>query len=171
MHTAGPSVAFRSRVLKLRAEVALRRRTEARRGCTAYAASVATIKNPQLAIATDRAHDEATVTVVCDVEFTEFEVNAMNLLGLRYSLHCELLDMDMLYERAEVPFRELQFPVIGRAATMHERVELEAQAAMHVLHRFIFGKDSLVAELTLRNDETGDPSMRRSDVVRVDLAA
>jgi hypothetical protein len=131
---------------------------------------VATIKNPQLAIATDRAHDKATVTVVCDVEFTEFEVNAMNLLGLRYSLQCELLDMDMLYERAAVHFRELEFPAIGSAATTHERAELEAEAAMHVLHRFVLGKDSLVAELTLRNEETGVATARRSDVVRVDLA-
>ncbi|SRR6266566_7261028 len=131
---------------------------------------MAIMKNPQLAIATDRAQDKATVTVVCDVEFTEFEVNAMNLLGLRYSLHCELLDMDMLYVPADVPFRELEFPAIGRAAVMHERAELEAEAAMRVLHRFIFGKDSLVAELTLRNEETGVATISRSDVVRVDLA-
>ena len=42
---------------------------------------------------------------------------------------------------------------------------------MHVLHLFAFGKDSLVARLTLRNEETGVATVRRSDVVRVDLAA
>ena len=132
---------------------------------------MATIKDPRLSIATDPGHDMATVTVACEVEFTEFEVTAMTQLGLRYWLHCELLDMDMLYERDAVPFREVVFPVMGRTTTIHDRVDLEADAPMHVLHRFVFGEDRLTAELTLRNEETGQATIRRSEVVRVDLAA
>jgi hypothetical protein len=132
---------------------------------------MATMTNPQLAITTDRAHDRAMVTVSCELEFTEFEVNAMNMLGLRYSLRCELLDMDMLYEPAAAHFGVLEFPRAGRDATLHEHAELAAEASMHGLHRFVFGKDTLVAELTLRNEETGVATIRRSEVVRVDLAA
>jgi hypothetical protein len=79
--------------------------------------------------------------------------------------------MDMLYEPAEVPFHKVEFPPIGRTARTQERVELQAEAAMHVLHRFVFGKDSLVAELTLRNQETGEETIERSSVLRVNLAA
>ncbi len=132
---------------------------------------MARITNAQLAIATDRAHDSATITVSCDLEFTDFEVNAMHLLGLRYTLKCELLDMDMLYVRGAVPFPVVDFPRDGRAALVHEHVELHTEAAMHVLHRFVFGKDPLVAELTLRDEETGEATIRRSDVLHVDLAA
>ncbi|SRR6266566_1909489 len=58
---------------------------------------MASIKHPQPAITLDRPHDNATIVLSCDVEFTEFEVNAMNMLGVRYTLQCHLLDMDMLY--------------------------------------------------------------------------
>jgi hypothetical protein len=131
---------------------------------------VATIHKPQLVISTDRPHDQATVTLSSDVEFTEVEVNAMNVLGLRYTLHCELLDMDMLYEPADVPFGETRFPSVGRTAKANEHVELEASAPMHVLHRFVFGKDSLLAELTLCNEETGAVTTARSNVLHINLA-
>ena len=42
---------------------------------------------------------------------------------------------------------------------------------MSDLHWYIFGKDTLVAQLTLRNEETGIETVNHSDVMRVDLAA
>ena len=86
---------------------------------------------PQLKITTDPAQDRATVTVRCDAEFMEFEVNAMNLLEVRYSLHCELLDVDIFYEPAAVLFQGLEFPRAGRRETMHEHAEFVTEAAMH----------------------------------------
>lgn len=131
---------------------------------------MSTIQDPKLSIDADRERDNAKINVTCGVEFTEFEVNAMNLLGMRYSLHCELLDMDMLYEPDEVHFLGQEFPRTGHAATMHEQATFESQAAMHVLHRFVLGKDTLVAELTLRNEETGESNVMRSKPLRVDLS-
>ena len=43
-----------------------------------------TITNVVLTISTDTALDGARVVVNCDLEFTQVEVNAMNILGLQY---------------------------------------------------------------------------------------
>jgi hypothetical protein len=131
---------------------------------------MAIIKDPQLEVVTDRGLDRATVIVRCDVEFSDFEVNAMNRLGLQYTLECQLLDMDMLYEDGTVPFIPQVFPSAAGTAQPRELAVFKTQASMRALHRFIFGKDPLAAELTLRNLETGDSSIRRSPDVRVDLA-
>jgi len=37
---------------------------------------------PQLSVRTDHSRNDATVTVSCNLEFTEFEYNGMNLFGL-----------------------------------------------------------------------------------------
>src|SRR5712692_2168795 len=57
--------------------------------------SMATIDRPELAIGTDRQQDLVTVSVNCEVHFTEFEVNAVNLLRLRYRLYCRLFNKDL----------------------------------------------------------------------------
>src|SRR5258708_5099657 len=132
---------------------------------------MASIKHPQLAITTDRPHDKATIVVSCDVEFSEFEVNAMNMLGLQYTLRCHLLDMDMVYPDSVVAFDRQEFPRVPGGANTHELVTFETDAAMSALHWYVFGKDTLVAQLTLRNEETGVEALQHSDVIRVDLAA
>ena len=53
---------------------------------TGVPGTVASINNAELAITTDRPQDRATLVVSCDVNFTEVEVNAMDILGLRYTL-------------------------------------------------------------------------------------
>jgi hypothetical protein len=132
---------------------------------------MASITNPQLAISTDRGQKKATVTVSCDVEFTEFEVNAMALLGLSYSLRCELLNMEMAYPESVVLFAGQEFPVIPGQGQPHENATFEATTAMNALHLYIFGKDTLVAELTLKNEESGAAAVKRTPAVAVNLAA
>ena len=132
---------------------------------------MASIEHPQLAITTDPPRDKARIVVSCDVEFTEFEVNAMNMLGVRYTLQCHLLDMDMLYPDSVVAFDRQEFPRVPGGANTHELAAFETNAAMSDLHWYVFGKDTLVAQLTLRNEETGIETVNHSDVMRVDLAA
>jgi hypothetical protein len=96
---------------------------------------VASITDPQLAIAIDRAHDTATITVDCDVEFTDFEVNAMMQLGLTYSLRCDLLNMDMLYPASVVVFAGQHFPRQPRLGERREHATFEAASASKLLPR------------------------------------
>jgi hypothetical protein len=49
---------------------------------------MSTIHNPRLSIAPDASRQQARVIVLCNVQFTQFEVNAMNQLGLRDTLRC-----------------------------------------------------------------------------------
>jgi len=125
----------------------------------------------ELAITTDRLHDRATIVVTCDLDFTEVEVNAMNMLGLSYSLRCDLLDLGALYDHTSVSFDNHTFPRVPGQATTREHVEFETQAAKHDLHLYVFGNDVLEAQLTLTNEQTGVIATKRSQVVRVDLAA
>ena len=132
---------------------------------------MASIKHPQLAVTTDRPHNRATIAVTCEVEFTDFEVNAMNMLGVRYSLQCHLLDMEMLYPNAVVAFDRQEFPRFPGGANTHEHAVFATDAAMSDLHWYVFGKDTLVAELTLKNEATGSETVKRSDVLQADLTA
>jgi len=129
------------------------------------------ITNPQLAISTDRALNKATITVSCDVEFTQFEVNAMTQLGLSYSLRCELLNMDMMYPESVVSFAGQEFPNVPGHGHPHEHATFEATTAMNALHMYIFGKDTLVAELTLKSEESGATTVKRTPGVAINLAA
>jgi len=130
---------------------------------------MASIKHPQLAITTDGPHNKATIVVSCDVEFTDFEVSAMNMLGVRYTLQCHLLDMDMLYPDSVVAFHRQELPRVPGGANTREPVTFATDAAMSDLHWYVFGKDTLVAELTLKNDETGIETVKRSEVLQADL--
>jgi len=132
---------------------------------------MAAIHSPRLAITTDRLQDRATIVVACDLDFTEFEVNAMNILGLRYTLRCDLLDLGALYDHTQVSFDNQAFPRVPGQAAAHEHAEFETQAAMHDLHTYVFGNDALEAQFTLTNEDTGAVITRRSQVVQVDLAA
>jgi len=132
---------------------------------------MATIIDPQLTIEVDKSAKVANVRVTCDVEFSQFEVNSMNLLGTRYTLECNLLNMEMLYPESVINFGLLQFPRIRDGASTLERPVFEAVAPTKDLHLYIFGKDSVVAELRLSNEDLGSVSVKRTPTTLVDLAA
>ena len=132
---------------------------------------MATITNAELTITTDRPQDRANVVVSCDVQFTEVEVNAMNMLGLQYTLHCKILNKEMLDEDPVESFHHQTFPRIPGGAMRYEHVVFDSSTAMSNLHESVFGKDKLVAELKLKNEETGATVVQRTEVIAADLAA
>lgn len=129
------------------------------------------LHNADLSVTTDRPEDRATVIVSCDVRFTDVEVNAMDMLGLRYALHCKVLNKYLLDEDPVLKYRKQMFPRGGGAARHHEHAVFETSVPMYQLHERLLGKDKLVAELSLRNEETGDEEDLRTDDISVDLAA
>ena len=130
-----------------------------------------TIKNAELIISTDRPADRANVVVSCDVEFTEVEVNAMDLLGLKYSLTCQVINDYLMDDDQMLTFHPRQYPRNDEMARRHEHAVFEIQVSMDSLHERIFGKDKLAAQLTLRNEETGSEQTARTEEIAVDLAA
>ncbi len=130
-----------------------------------------TIRNADLSVTTDRPADRATVIVTCDVHFTDVEVNAMDMLGLRYALECTVLNKYLLDEDPVITFREQIFPRVPGAARHQEHVALETSTLMYDLHERLLGKDKLIAEIKLRNEETGEEEVQRTDDISVDLAA
>jgi hypothetical protein len=132
---------------------------------------MATISNAALTITTDRPEDRAHVVVSCDVQFTEVEVNAMNMLGLQYTLHCNVLNKEMLDEDPVVSYHHQTFPRTPGEALRYEHGMFDSSTAMSNLHERMFGKDRLVAELKLKNEETGSEVVQRTEVIEADLAA
>ncbi len=132
---------------------------------------MATITNAELTITTNRPEDRASVVVTCDVEFTEVEVNAMNMLGLQYTLHCQVLNREMLDEEPVVSYHHQQFPRVAGMARRYEHVTFDTYEPMYRLHDRLIGKDKLVAQLKLKNEETGAENVERTEIVAVDLAA
>jgi hypothetical protein len=132
---------------------------------------MASINNIQLTINADRARAVATILVGCDLVFTQFEVNAMNDIGLQYSLECHLLDMNVLYSETVARFDRQVLPLVNGAATTIEHMSFATTAAMSSLHQYVFGKDTLMAQLVLTNLESGAQVIEHSPVVAVDLAA
>jgi len=130
-----------------------------------------TLHNADLSVTTDRPQDRATVIVSCDVNFTDVEVNAMDMLDLRYSLNCRVLNKYLLDEDPVITYSEQIFPRIPGAARHYEHVVFETSSPMYDLHERLLGKDKLIAEVTLRNEETRDEQKLRTDDVSVDLAA
>jgi hypothetical protein len=137
----------------------------------AYLGCIPSITNAELTIATNRPQDSAEVVVSCDLQFTEVEVNAMNTLGLQYTLHCRVLNKETLDEDAVETYHHQRFPRISGGATRHEHPVFDSSASMTRLHERLFGKDKLVAELKLKNEETGAEAVQRTEVIAVDLAA
>jgi hypothetical protein len=129
------------------------------------------IKNPELTVTTNRPVDRAAVLVSCDLEFTDVEVNAMNLLGLQYTLSCEVINKDLLDEDPVVTYHNLTFPRVANDARRYEHVIFDSYEAMELLHDRLIGKDKLRAKLTLRNEETHEEVTARTEVIAVDLAA
>ena len=130
-----------------------------------------TIKNAELIVSTERPADLANVFVNCDVEFTEVEVNAMDLLGLRYTLSCRVMNDYLIDDDQMLTFHPRQYPRNDEMARRYEHAVFEMQVTMDSLHERIFGKDMLAAQLTLRNEETGSEQTARTEEIAVDLAA
>jgi hypothetical protein len=130
---------------------------------------MATMRNAQLAVTTDRFDNMATLVASCDVDFTEFEVNAMTMLGLHYTVACQVLNRDLQYEDPVIRFSDQELPPVATEATQTEHVEFRSDSVMSDLHEHLFTKDQLVAEFTLTNMETGAAETLRSNVVAVDL--
>ena len=66
---------------------------------------MATIVNCLLRIAPDPLDNQATIIATCDIEFTDFEMQAMNLLELQYAIDCRVLNKDLWYEAMIVALR------------------------------------------------------------------
>jgi hypothetical protein len=132
---------------------------------------MATVNTVELQVPTIRPRETATMVVSCEVEFADFEVNAMNLLGLRYNLQCQLQDLDMPYSDPLHSFDWQHFPRVPGGAKRYEHVVFEAVLATSSLHVYVLGKDGLFATVTLTNEETGAEVTRRSKFVALDLAA
>ena len=130
-----------------------------------------TIKHADLSVTTDRPLDRATVIVSCDVEFTDVEVNAMNVLGLRYRLDCRVLNKYLLEQDPVVTYRHHSYPRFASEGRQYEHAVFETNVSMAAMNEHIFGKDTLVAELTLKNEETGEQVVERSEEIKIDLAA
>ena len=132
---------------------------------------MATINNPELTVTTNRPVDRAAVIVSCDVEFTDVEVNAMNVLGLEYILTCQVLNKDLLDEDPVITYRQQTFPRLPGEGHRHEHVVFDSFEDMDALHERLIGKDKLVAKFTLTNQETHADVSARTEDVAVDLAA
>jgi hypothetical protein len=132
---------------------------------------MATINNTQLAVSTEPLNNRASISVTCDVEFTEVEVNAMNLLGLHYSLQCQIFDKDLWSRTPVAVLDEWTFPsLLETKVSKTEHVELNTDRPMSDLHTHLLTNDDLQAEVTLRNQETGDvEAASRTDYISVDL--
>ena len=132
---------------------------------------MASIDNARLTVSTDQ-NEQAYVSVSCDVQFTDFEVSAMNELGLQYRLQCRLINKD-LWDVEIVAV--LDDEVLPRATDVKEsnirHVDLETVRSISELHTHVFTKDKLRAELTLRNEETGEAVVTETEVVAIDLAS
>jgi hypothetical protein len=131
---------------------------------------VAEVSTPKLTIATDRPIEKAALTVECDVDFTQFEVNEMNILGLQYEVQCRVVDRDVLDDQPVKEFDPISLPRIAGNATAHDHIVFTTLDSMDDLHGpRLAGKDRLVAEVTLRNQETDEAKTAKSDLVPVDL--
>jgi hypothetical protein len=130
-----------------------------------------TISNTALTVTTHRPEDDASVLVTCDVTFTEVEVNAMNLLDLHYTLQCRVLNRELLDEDPVVSYQDITYPRIVGDARPFERAVFDQYVPMDHLHKRLIGRDRLLAEIKLKNDETGAEVTQRSQVIDIDLAA
>jgi hypothetical protein len=131
------------------------------------------IDDVQLTIIPDRIRNRAKVVVSCLVEFSEFEVNAMNILGLRYKLDCRILEEDIYMLPKQSPvvtFLHQDFPRPMSGVEQYEQAKFEVVVPTSDLREHDFGKDKLIAELKLQDEETGRWVVGRSQVVAIDLA-
>lgn len=133
---------------------------------------MAQVSPPRLTVTTNRPVEKAALSVECDIDFTDFEVNEMNILGLRYQVQCRVVDRDVLDDQPVQEFEPISLPRIAGNAVPHDHVVFATLDSINDLHGpRLAGKDRLVAEVTLRNQETGEEKTANSDLVQVDLTA
>jgi len=99
------------------------------------------------------------------------DVATANLLGLTYTLSCDVLNEDMLDQDDVLTFQPERFPRVPRSGRYSEQATFHAYTPTEPLHERLIGKDKLYARLTLRNDETNEAVMERSEQLAVDLVA
>jgi hypothetical protein len=131
---------------------------------------MATIENPSLTIDQDPLADEADVKVACDVKFTDFEVHAMNELGLQYRLKCRLYNKDLWDTE---PIALFEDHIIGKTADtlalQSTHALFETTRRREDLHTHVFSEDQLVAEISLHDEESGDEVRVQTATLSVDL--
>ncbi len=132
---------------------------------------MATINNPQLTVFTHPLRNMATVVASCDVELTDFEVNAVNMLRLRYTVDCRVINRDIQYEDSVISYDSRDIPPLGYDAESANHVVFEIDALMSDLHQHILTNDQLIAEFTLTDRDTSAQQTVRSKAVEVDLVA
>jgi hypothetical protein len=131
---------------------------------------MATITNTRFAIDLDPLNDRASVTVSCDVEFTDVELNAINMLGLRYRLQCQIINKDLWQLKPVAILDDWTFPgATELTVSPREHVVFHTDRQMGDLSTHFLGKDHLQAELFLRNEETDEVVVSRTDFIAVDL--
>jgi len=130
---------------------------------------MASIEHPQLQVSTDPLQNQARVVANCDIAFTDFEINAMDVLGLQYSIDCQVFNKDLQYEDTVLRYDRQNLPRGTQRAANAEHVVFDMVAVMSDLHEHVFTRDQLVAEFTLIDQETHAAQVIRSAVVRVDL--
>jgi hypothetical protein len=132
---------------------------------------MASIENARLTVSTDQ-NEQVYVSVNCDVQFTDFEVSAMNELGLQYRLQCQLINKDLWDVEIVAVLDDQVFPRdTDLKASKTRHVDLETVRSISDLHTHVFTKDKLRAELTLRNEETGEAVVTSTEAVAIDLAS
>src|SRR5215470_14648529 len=94
---------------------------------------MSTTHRPKLTVTPDEALDRATVRVLCNVQFTDFEINAMNELGAAYTLSCRVINKDLWYETTGLAFDDVVLPRIAGTAAASEDIVLEAVVPLDAL--------------------------------------
>jgi hypothetical protein len=130
---------------------------------------LASIDHARLQVFTSALENQATVVASCDVEFSDFEVNAINALGLRYSIDCRVLNKDLQFEDTVVRYKRKDLPLDAQRVANSQHVVFDTVTVMSDLHEHVFTRDQLVAEFTLTDQETKAAQVERSAVVTVDL--
>ena len=129
---------------------------------------MASIHRPKLTVAPNRLENTARVLATCGVEFTDFEANAMKMLGLRFEVKCAVVNKDLQYETTVLTYEPqwLDYHAAEGATVVFEKV-----TSMSDMHQHLFTRDELFAVFTIENGETGDQYTRRTEVVAVNLVA
>jgi hypothetical protein len=81
-----------------------------------------------------------------------------------------VLDKNALDDYPVVTFQSQIFPTVPGAALSTEHALFDTVSVVTDLHEHVFGKDQLVAELKLKNEETGTEEIQRTEVIAIDLA-
>src|SRR6185436_10463876 len=122
------------------------------------------LNNVVLAVTTVEPGDQITVTVDCNVAFSESDVYGMRELGQKYALRCEVVRKELLEEIPVLAFGDRSFPPFTREG----HVEFQLRVPMAALHGGLVGRDELKARVTLVDRDTDWQIVQDSERVSVD---